>query len=429
MSAPLSLSALARVAALLLLCLAPVGAAIPVQLRVFVGQFDDVAPPVTTIRVGYTTLDDDSAHEPFAIESPGGPDTLRDKSRYRLIATQGAESELVPIERVRISGIDGGRVSAVDLIPARPLKADFQYRVELAPGALPLASGFRHVEAGDDLRVSAAELSAELDYLRMRTFQNKLELLGGEEVGAGSLQYSYRLYLPPAPGSRGLFFLEASAQADFDFASRDDRSYFNSLVAKLSSFRVDTWKVNDGFRGAWFLGLDVSLESDRNFETVDAAGGAAFKVHVKNPVTTFLHDAVLDLTSSRAGTRGRLLDAGVAPLFSVGYDFVSHIERGPGVETGQQRLKVGLHWDWPLVRARSLLGLTPPLDADLLIALEAVHDGDRGEWHNASRVVFDVRQRDADDDAFSFTLTYARGRVTPRYEHVDTLLFGIKQPF
>jgi hypothetical protein len=408
---------------------------LPVHLKVAVHNTNETSKsePVIVVSIGYAMPPDDDSFEPFAIATKGTIADLENPSQYRLIATSTkGGKEVVPIERVILTGIQGGTVSAINLVPKAILKIDYKYSVEFTQADFlqPASPGFVHATEKDDLSVPATELKAEVDYIHMRTLENKVELKQGDHLGAASFSYSYRSYQPGSGGGTIRFF-ETSIKGDVDLLSEDNESYFNSIVAKISAFQLRLWKASESFQGAYFVGLEGSFESDKNFDTIDGAAGLAFKAHVKNPLTTFLHDAILDATSTRRDENGRLvngrmLDAGVAPLFSLNYDYVTHVTKSNSTRSGSHRLKGGFTWDWPLARKFNVPLLNSDFDADMLISFEAIYDVDMAVVRNNSKIVLDVRQRRANDDGFSFTLSYERGKATPTFENVETLLAGIK---
>lgn len=407
-------------------------APIRVHLKVFVNNTNDTQP-VIVVSIGYTQPPDDDSFENFAIASKRTIADLEKPSLYRLTATSTkGEKEAVPIERVIVTGVQGGHASAINLVPKAMLKTDYQYTVELAQADLlqPALPGFVHATEKDDLSVPVTELKAEVDYIHMRTLEDKFELKQGDHLGAASFSYSYRSY-QPGSGQGPTRFVETSIKADVDLLSEDNESYFNSIVAKLSAFQLSLWKANESFQGAYFIGLEGSFESDKDFDTIDGAAGLAFKAHVKNPLTTFLHNMILDATSTRRDENGqlvygRMLDAGVAPLFSLNYDYVTHITHTNGTRSGSHRLKGGFTWDWPLARKFSVPLLSADFDADILITCEVIYDVDMAVVRNNSKIVLDLHQRRAKDDGFSFTLSYERGKATPTFQNVETLLAGIK---
>jgi hypothetical protein len=406
-----------------------------VRLKVFVNNTNE-SQPVIVVSIGYTLPPDDDSFENFAIASKGTIADLEKPSLYRLTATSTkGEKEIVPIERVVVTGIQGGHASAINLVPKAILKSDYKYVVEFTQPDLlqPAAPGFSHATEKDDLSVPATELKAEVDYIHMRTLEDKFELKQGDHLGAASFSYSYRSY-QPGSGQGPIRFLETSVKGDVDFLSKDNESYFNSIVAKLSAFQLSLWKATESFQGAYFVGFEGSFESDKDFDTIDGAAGLAFKAHVKNPLTTFLHDVILDATSTRRDETGeliagRMLDAGVAPLFSLNYEYLTHVKHSDHTKSGNQRLVGGFTWDWPLARKVSVPFLTADFDADLLLTLEAIYDVDMAVVRNNSKVVLDLHQRRAKDDGFSFTLSYERGKATPTFQNVETLLAGIKVAF
>jgi hypothetical protein len=410
------------------LCVATrtLAATTPVHLEVHIGDAVNSKPPVASFRIVYCDSDGDTQLDTIAL--PKGQTTL-DASLFRILATKKDQTEEVGITAVRISGINPktGYASEVDLTPKATLKTDFTYRVEVGEAALPLAPGFSHDAKKDALEVNAKELSSELDYLHMRTLQNKVSFKEGEHLGAGSLLYTYRFYQPSAGDTR-MRFVEATVKADVDFVSKD-KSYFNSIVGQLSALELQTWKVSRSFQGAYYIGFDGSIESDKDFETIDGTGGVVFKAHVKNPITTFLHDKILDVTSTQGDTAGHLLDAGIAPLFTLGYDYLGHIKHSSDTNSGHQRAKGGFTWDLPVARNFRLPLFDSTFDADVLIDLEAIYDTDMRVFRDNSKITFDTHQRKAKEDGFAFTLSYEHGKATPTFKNVDAVLAGIKAAF
>jgi hypothetical protein len=406
-----------------------------VRLKVAVHNTNE-SEPVIVVSIGYTQPPDDDSFENFAISSKGTIADLEKPSLYRLTATSTkGEKEVVPIQRVIVTGIQGGNASAINLVPKAILKSDYKYSVELAQADFlqPASPGFAHAIEKDDLSVPATELKAEVDYIHMRTLEDKFELKQGDHLGAASFSYLYRSY-QPGSGQGPIRFLETSIKGDIDLLSKDNESYFNSIVAKLSAFQLSLWKATESFQGAYFVGLEGSFESDKDFDTIDGAAGVAFKAHVKNPLTTFLHDAILDATSTRRDETGqlvpgRMLDAGVAPLFSLNYDYVTHVKHSDNTRSGSHRFKGGFTWDWPLARKFNVPLLSSDFDADLLVTLEAIYDVEMAVVRNNSKIVLDLHQRRAKDDGFSFTISYERGKATPTFQNVETLLAGIKVSF
>jgi hypothetical protein len=407
----------------------------PVHLKVFVNNTTD-KQPVMVVSIGYARPPTDDSFENFAIAIKGDMSDYENPSLYRLIATnKKGEKEIVPIERVIVSGVEENGASAVNLVPKAILKADFKYEVELLSPDMfqPQSPQFVRATQKDDLSVPAAEVTAELDYIHMRTLENKAELKQGDHLGAGSFSYTYRFY-QPVTGAAPMRFVEASAKADVDFFSKNSESYFNSIVAKVSALQLNLWKATEELQGAYYIGLEGSFESDKDFNTIDGSTGLAFKAHVKNWLTTSLHNTILDFTSTRtdeSGQRilGRALDAGVAPLFSLNYDYVGHVKHSDDTNSGSQRLKGGFTWDWPLARKFTVSILNSDFDADILITLEAIYDVNMEVVRDNSKVALDLHQRRAKDDGFSFTFSYERGKATPTFKNVDTLLAGAKMSF
>ena len=89
-------------------------------------------------------------------------------------------------------------------------------------------------------------------------------------------------------------------------------------MGELDAFHAYSWpdlesaRSLPAFMGHSEFGLTSRIESDRDLKNINSTAGAAYEVFLKNPVTSWMHSAFVRNDP----------EAGVAPLFILGYDYV-----------------------------------------------------------------------------------------------------------
>jgi len=343
--------------------------------------------------------------------------------------------ETISLEEVKLRNYDSDEqtAGAVELVPKENLKADADYCIEVKPSVWHFVAGVTP-PSEECCKVSKDELKTELEYATHRELKNKAELKSGSTAGAGSLRYTYNYDSPLSQYPSWLHF-EALAKSAFNLRSEDRTKYFNSLVAQVSGFYVNSWNAPTVFGGnsdqrksPYYVGISGNLESDQTFSTVDSTAGLQLRTFVRNPITDLFY---LLLVHGDAKTT----EAGIKPRFELGYAYVDHIKQGVDTHSGNERLTAGFSWWMPILRNQGLRPLISDrvVDADFLIDLGGIYDIEKTRFTNTTTLSFEVHWRKALEHASdkdpAFTLSYAQGKATPTFKNFDAFLAGVKLPF
>jgi hypothetical protein len=267
-------------------------------------------------------------------------------------------------------------------------------------------------------------------------YENKVAIGAGGHGGTASL--SWRLFVHDDPTDYATYDswrLEFSAEADLNFPSKSRHDFFDQVHAEGNYFWSNRWgKSGDAWRLYADLGAHGLLEADQSFDNIDGGGGALLRWTLGNPLTDYLANSLPDHPNPLLGPHHVLV---VSPMFSVGYNYVSHIKQDTAADAGNNRLDATFFWRWPLAREmkwQRMLGVNASYDLDLRIELGGVWDLDRGDVHDMSRISLELapteRLPDADaTDLPTITITYGNGEISPRYEHIQEWLAGFKYAF
>jgi hypothetical protein len=327
---------------------------------------------------------------------------------------------------VRQINLDEASVGQIELVTTAKIESDASYKVTVDPGAQLHVVGTSQpvVPKVEGYELKGSDIKRDEAYLELRNLSPKFEILGGN----GEANGSFLIRLGLRNNETDPYAGEILAKGDFNFTSKDRTKYFNNLTGQLRGYYSTDWgDPNSSFCGYFQTGVQGKAESDQVFRNIDASGGISVYLRVKNPLTTALHSLLVP----------RINETGTAPLFVFGYEGVSHVEQDQSKNTGNQRLTGDFYWSMPVarnIRVPSGWGTdkifdTKMFDADFLVDLQTVYDIEIGKFTNNSKLVLDFHARSADDKSPSFTLTYARGKATPTFQHFDAFLAGFKVPF
>ncbi|HWY52651.1 MAG TPA: hypothetical protein VNW72_14335 [Chthoniobacterales bacterium] len=360
-------------------------------------------------------------------------DELTQTAAYTLLAKdKDGKSQTVQIEKVVLRNNSPQFAGGVDIFPKGNLSADTTYTIQPKPGLWKLKPGYSLTAEETPLPVSGPNIKLAAEEIKNRALQNKIEFLNGSAVGAGSARATY---LYDSPLSAEWLHVEALGKADFDFRSQDKTKYFNSIVGQLSAFYASKWTFGSQptpeFPGEtmpsgaipYHIAINGSVESDQTFNTVDATGGVSFVAYANNPITDALHKIFVPNIDA--------LEAGVAPKFKFGYDYVGHVKNGVDTGTGSERLTADVYWSMAVARGWKLPDFLykDGFDADFIVDVETVYAFEKGKFFDNSKLTLDFHSQLKPDKSPSLTFTYAQGKATPTFKHFDALLAGVKFPF
>jgi hypothetical protein len=370
--------------------------------------------------------------EVLAKLQPNDPLALKAEN-YTIIERKSGEPDReVPLDgNPRAKGLFG--IESILLIPKEEIPAKGKnYIVRVAHTLVIEAPDGTHTAVPPKdypLDNSIAEIDREI--LAPESVESKLELQAGTGGGVVSVKYHLRKdqikrQLRDGVTSNDTWLhVDLTAKADVNITPSEKDKYFDSMVAELDLFHAYSWpRLTDkmealpAIMGHSEFGLTGRFETDRDFKTMDATVGAVYSVFVKNPVTTWLHSAFVP----------KLKEAGVAPLFIVGYDYVSEIRNGTATDKGSNRVRAEFSWSLPILREQALpiLGST---DADAVFDVGGIFDVDKQRLTDTTKITLEVRQHEVTDKSWSYILTYAQGKATPTYNHFDAILAGLKKSF
>lgn len=396
------------------------------HIKTIVGV-EQKGPPRLVIRLNLFDANEKQSREPVIIVT----DELTQPDSYTVLA-KGKDAKPVAIEKVVPRNSDGHFAGGVDLFPTGDLSTDATYTVLPKPGVWKLRPGYTLSRVEAPLAVSGPNIKLAHEEIKNRALQNKVEFLNGSVIGAGSARATYTY---DRPRDTDWLRIEAVGKADFDFRSEDKTKYFNSVVGQLSAFYVSKWvlatesvpelpgEVVPRYAIPYHVGLSSSVESDQTFRTVDLTTGLTFVAYANNLVTDVLHSLLVPRIDE--------LEAGVAPKFKFGYDYVGHVKEGVDAGTGNHRVTADFYWSMPVGRGWKLPEFIykERFDADFLVDVETVYDLQKGRFFDNSKLTLDFHSQVNSDKSPAFTLTYAQGKATPTFKHFDALLAGLKVPF
>ena len=363
------------------------------------------------------------ANDPFALKA----------DNYVIIERKSGEADReIPIDgNPRPRGLGG--IQNIFLVPKEEIPAKGKKYILRVTHSLTIEApdGSHGVAPPKDYTLDNTIAELDREILAPESVESKFELQAGSGGGAVSARYHFRKDQVKQELRDGVtsndawFHIDLTAKADVNVTPKEKNKYFDSMTTELDLFHAYSWpnlpndmKVLPAIMGHSEFGLTGRFETDRDFTTMDATAGAAYSVFVKNPVTTWLHSAFVP----------KIKEAGVAPLFIVAYDYVTQIRQGAATDTGNNRLRGEFSWSLPILREQSVpfLGST---DADALFDVGGIYDFDKQVVTDTTKLTLEVRQHDASDDSWSYTLTYAQGKATPIYKHFDAILAGLKKTF
>jgi hypothetical protein len=361
--------------------------------------------------------------DPFALKS----------DNYAIIERESGKADReIPLDgNPQPRGIAG--IQSIFLIPNEdiPVKGK-KYVLRVAHSlTIEAPDGSHGVVAPKDyeLNIKIAELDREI--LAPQSVESKFELQTGTGGGAISARYHFRKDQVKQELRDGVtsndawLHIDFTAKVDVNVTPKEKNKYLDSMTAELDLFHAYSWpnlpndiNVLPVLMGHSEFGLTSRFETDRDFKTTAATAGAAYSVFVKNPVTTWLHSAFVP----------KIKEAGVAPFFVVAYDYVSEIRHGAATDKGNNRLRGEFSWSLPLLREQSIPVLGSA-DADALFEVGGIYDFDKQALTDTTKITLEVRQHEASDQSWSYTLTYGQGKATPTFKHFDAILAGLKKTF
>ncbi|HYJ06538.1 MAG TPA: hypothetical protein VEX43_15485 [Chthoniobacterales bacterium] len=353
--------------------------------------------------------------------------TARSKDSYHIWAKTKDNQNWheIPFEVLQIN-LDEASVAYVELVTTAKIESDSSYKVTIDPNAKLRIVGMAEpiTPKIDGYPIKGEDIKRDEAYLELRNLSPKIEILGGNGAGNGSFLFRFGLRNNETDPFAG----ELLAKGDFNFTSKDRDEYFDNLTGQVRGYYSSDWgDPRSSFCGYLQAGLHAKVETDQVFDNIDGSVGVNIHLRVKNPVTTALHSLLVP----------KINETGTAPLFVFGYEAVSHIEQDGTKNTGSQRLTADFYWSMPVARnikvpsgwGTEVLFDTKMFEIDFLVDVQTVYDLDKSKFTNNSKLVLDFHAHSPDDKSPSFTLTYARGKASPTFEHFDAFLAGFKVPF
>jgi hypothetical protein len=306
--------------------------------------------------------------------------------------------------------------------------------------------------AGKSITLSEGDLGRNLDYNKA-TPTNKVSVVQGK-ASAFSLEATYIYPLThkaakPCEGSAASdskggswidpdSLLRFNLKGDSSFQSVSSRDYLDKLEAEIGGYLAGYFH---NYSSIGELGVKSTLQSDRNFDTVDQAIGVNGFITVTNTFTTAVSHLFVSRKSNPDDPHGQ--DYELPPILSLGYDYVVHLTRDKGVtrtDVSQNRLVGRLYWEIPILRGLQLPSaiLKDPnkrIDADFIADLGATYDLAKSKFLPETKLNLDLywsKLNEAPQEhskRAAITLTFVNGQSAPKFENYNAILGGIKLPF
>ena len=377
---------------------------------------------------------------------------LTDPANYEVVVLKDGKPIPFVIEKVKAPATDGWCSKVIlQQKPGEKLSADLAYHArvrdphvwQFRDGVGASANDFIYANAeggaSPDPNSAATNVSRqklnEQWLTKIFAYENKLALGAGEHGSTATLSWRLFFHDNPEDYTRyDSYRIELSAKADLNFPAKQ-RKFLDQVHAEGNLFWSNRWgKSGDAWRLYTDFGAHGFLDADQEFENIDGGGGTLLRWTLGNPLTDFLANGLDKHPNPLLGDHRTAV---VSPMFSVGYNYVSHLKDNAASDSGNNRLDLSFFWRWPLAREMKwphVLGVDADYDLDLRTELGGAYDIDRGDFHDLSRITLELTPTERLPDAGvknlpTITLTYANGEVSPRYEHVKEWLAGFKYRF
>jgi hypothetical protein len=300
--------------------------------------------------------------------------------------------------------------------------------------------------------IEAAILKEDSNYYRRFSgLQNHLDTGHNLDGGVLSLELHYEARSSEESTKPGAYLFFFNAKGDFVFPTKNKGTFFNSLNADLEYVYSHLPNTSESSAPAdapfdphrlappknrwepfWDVGLSGKYESDQSFDNVNLLVGVVAHVIARNPITDQIQRGIL-LNGPLFLNPKRVVDATIAPLFTLRYDYVNQVKDAKTLDTGRNRFTGALFYRLPLARQIDALkstGLTKQVfDSDFIAELEVVYDFDKTKVTDNSKLTLEIRPHTDAEHQPAFTLTYAQGKATPTFKHFDAFLAALKIPF
>ncbi len=359
--------------------------------------------------------------------------TLRNPASYHLTKVSGGKK--TPIKVAALYRIERrGDYGAIVIKPegghtdgaAYELWLEGSWAVENPDGG----GGSFTVPSSKPLAIGAPASNAEAEYYKLVAFKNHFNV-GRAEKGTALSLNARRV-------------VDLSEQYKMPFARWDTALKGEiGLDAGKEKIYADTWSLDstfdfsaslfekpDGNRWPVYFSAGAHFEADRDFENIKGGGQASLKFEPQWPFR-----GIYKAFAAMANVDPKL-EAGLAPFAEVGYQWVTNIQdKGALVDLGEQRITAKFAWELPLFR-----GIPMPIqedfrvNGDIIMEFAGLYHIDSGETTDESKVTLliakDVREDPSPTAKTpSFSLSYSRGKATPKFENYDSIVAGFRFPF
>jgi hypothetical protein len=386
---------------------------VPEVVPVKGGGFKENKPPQMMLQV--QALDQRRKITPF---TPGSP--AWNKSAYKVEAVKGTKRTTVALKNVyAVETIQG--YQTIYLEPEKPLDIGAAHEVALIP---PGAWRVRDGTIDGPGSVGVDVLKAEDEYNKLIATKNHVDIERAEKGTALSFNARY-IMNKPLTVENGATHLEASIRGNVALDTKKYSVYSDNFEAELGFFYGSYLGRKKDVRSGWpfFIGLDSRLEADRDFSVVNGAHGVWTKLFTPDlPPFHWLSRGLLP-------EEYRSEEATPAPLWEFGYQFITRYKEDEGAsDYGDQRLSGRFTWEMALFR-KMPFPVVETLDGDLNFQIGGIYHLESGEFTDETKVQLTLTKDRYDPKAIMMTLTYARGKTTPKFEHYDAVLAGFKKLF
>lgn len=365
---------------------------------------------------------------------------------YQVTSVAGAKEKPVALKGEILGNFNGGITPKIYLRTVEPIKKGTTYRLRLAKELAVRGGGgelfFYKPDADSPLESGGPGTDEEHAFAGLLTYENRLTVGRAEKGTALSLNAAVGKHIMDMKDGRW-WGVDLRATGDVGLDTKQRELYSDNWRAEGSVYyHAGLLEKADGNRIPIDFRIIGNVEGDRDFENIDGSVGAAFRASVP-----FFFNQIYDVLP-------RLFGAGIngdeeaiaSPGLELGYHYTSHLkDDAAAVELGSNRIVGSFEWQLPVFRhLRFPLDLVLPaagtdfrVNADVLFDLRAIYHIDADTVTDESKITLLLRKdtlRETDKakknaKVPSFSLTYARGKSTPKFENYDALIAGFRFPF